>query len=163
MGKGSEKAGPSQYPRYGGFHPCTDDGKGGKAFEEFNVFTRAELESRAEIEYETYAKIINIEARTMIDMASKQFIPAVIQYVTKLAKSLTAVLAACPEADVSVQREMITEASDLLRATKEALARLIELDDLACTMEQGREQALFITARLSPPWKPCVPRWIAWR
>ena len=130
--------------------PALTTEKAVKLFEEFNVFTRAELESRAEIEYETYAKIINIEARTMIDMASKQFIPAVIQYVTKLAKSLTAVLAACPEADVSVQREMITEASDLLRATKEALARLIELDDLACTMEQGREQALFYHRQVVP-------------
>ncbi len=130
--------------------PALTTEKAVKLFEEFNVFTRAELESRAEIEYETYAKIINIEARTMIDMASKQFIPAVIQYVTKLAKSLTAVLAACPEADVSVQREMITEASDLLRATKEALARLIELDELACTMEQGREQALFYHRQVVP-------------
>ncbi len=130
--------------------PALTTEKAVKLFEEFNVFTRAELESRAEIEYETYAKIINIEARTMIDMASKQFIPAVIQYVTKLAKSLTAVLVACPEADVSVQREMITEASDLLRATKEALARLIELDDLACTMEQGREQALFYHRQVVP-------------
>ena len=42
-------------------------------FERFGVFTKAELESRAEIQYETYAKAINIEARTMIDMASKQF------------------------------------------------------------------------------------------
>ena len=130
--------------------PALTTEKAVKLFEEFNVFTRAELESRAEIEYETYAKIINIEARTMIDMASKQFIPAVIQYVTKLAKSLTAVLAACPAADVSVQNEMIMEASDLLRATKEALAKLIELDDLACTMEQGREQALFYHRRVVP-------------
>ncbi len=49
-------------------------------FEKFKVFTRAELESREEIKYENYAKAINIEARTMIDMASKQFIPAFIKY-----------------------------------------------------------------------------------
>ena len=49
-------------------------------FERFGVFTKAELESRAEIQYESYAKAINIEARTMIDMARKQFIPAVIKY-----------------------------------------------------------------------------------
>ena len=49
-----------------------------RLFEKFHVFTRAELESRAEIKYENYAKAINIEARTMIDMASKQIIPAII-------------------------------------------------------------------------------------
>ena len=48
-------------------------------FEKFGVFTRAELESREEIKYENYAKAINIEARTMIDMASKQFLPAFIK------------------------------------------------------------------------------------
>ena len=52
-------------------------------FEKFHVFTKAELESRAEIQYETYAKAINIEAKAMIDIASKQIIPAVIKY-TKL-------------------------------------------------------------------------------
>ncbi|MGN0344161.1 MAG: glutamine synthetase III, partial [Lachnospiraceae bacterium] len=54
-------------------------------FEKFGVFTKVELESRVEIEYETYAKTINIEARSMIDIASKQIIPAVIRYTTNLA------------------------------------------------------------------------------
>ncbi|MBR4138966.1 MAG: glutamine synthetase III, partial [Lachnospiraceae bacterium] len=40
-------------------------------FEKFGVFTRAELQSRADIQYETYAKVINIEAKSMIDIASK--------------------------------------------------------------------------------------------
>lgn len=44
-------------------------------FERFKVFNRAELESRVEIKYESYAKAINIEAKTMIDVASKQLIP----------------------------------------------------------------------------------------
>ena len=48
-------------------------------FEKFHVFTRAELDSRAEIKYEAYAKAVNIEARTMIDIASKHIIPAVIR------------------------------------------------------------------------------------
>ena len=57
-------------------------------FESFGVYTKAELESRAEIEYESYAKTINIEAKTMIDMVGKQIIPAVIRYTTNLAASL---------------------------------------------------------------------------
>ncbi len=83
--------------------PALTTEKAVKLFEGFNVFTRAELESRAEIEYETYAKVINIEAKTMIDMAGKQFIPAVIKYTTQLAQSINAVAAACPTADFSVQ------------------------------------------------------------
>ena len=58
------------------------------AFEKFNVFTKTELESRVEIEYETYAKTINIEAKAMIDITGKQIIPAVIKYTTALAASI---------------------------------------------------------------------------
>ena len=43
---------------------------------------RDRLESRSEVEYENYSKAINIEARTMYDMASKSIIPAVIKYTT---------------------------------------------------------------------------------
>ena len=53
-------------------------------FERQGVMTKTELESRAEINYETYSKTINIEAKIMIDMVGKQYIPAVISYVTTL-------------------------------------------------------------------------------
>ena len=78
------------------------------AFEKFGVFTKTELESRAEIEYETYAKTINIEAKAMIDIAGKQIIPAVIKYITSLAQSVNSVKSAVADADVSVQSELLT-------------------------------------------------------
>ena len=61
----------------------------------------------------------------MIDMASKHIIPAVIRAVQKLAESMTCVHNACPEADVSVQKELLLETSDYLSETKLALSRLI--------------------------------------
>ena len=51
--------------------PALTTDKAINLFEKYKVFTKAELESRAEIKYENYSKAINIEARTMIDMASK--------------------------------------------------------------------------------------------
>lgn len=111
-------------------------------FEKFHVFTKAELESRVEIEYEAYAKAINIEARTMIDMASKQIIPAVIKYTTALAKSINAVKAAC-DADISVQVELLTETSALLSDAKVALAKLIDVTEKAATLEEGKVQATY--------------------
>lgn len=97
-----------------------------KLFADFGVYTKAELEARAEIEYEAYAKSVNIEAKTMIDMAGKQIIPAVIRYTTQLAGSIAAVKGACPEADVSVQTELLLETSDLLSEMKVALVDLSE-------------------------------------
>ena len=58
--------------------PALVSDKSVELFEKFGVFTRTELESRAEIRYENYSKALNIEARTMIDMGRKQFIPAII-------------------------------------------------------------------------------------
>ncbi|MCI8783137.1 MAG: glutamine synthetase type III [Dorea sp.] len=110
-------------------------------FEKFKVFTKAELESRAEIKYENYAKAINIEARTMIDMASKQFIPAVIKYTKELADTVIAVKEA--GADASVQAELLGEISGLLGKTKQALSELIRLTDQAAAMKEGEEQARF--------------------
>ena len=107
--------------------PALVTDKAVKLYERFGIYTRAELESRAEIQYETYAKAVNIEARTMIDMAGKQIIPAVVKAVKVLADSMNSVLAACPEADVSVQKELLLETSDYLSETKTALAKLEEV------------------------------------
>ena len=113
------------------------------AFEKFNVFTKTELESRVEIEYETYAKTINIEAKAMIDVAGKQIIPSVIGYTTELATSLTAVQTACAEADTSAQKELLVQTSALLAETKAALAKLEEVTEAGGAMEEGREQAAY--------------------
>lgn len=112
-----------------------------RMFEEFNVFTKAELESRVEIEYEAYSKAINIEARTMIDMAGKQIIPAAVKYATMLADSLSKVQTTCPDADVSVQAELLTETSAYLSDMKVALAALIDATEKCGTIENNKEQA----------------------
>lgn len=112
-------------------------------FERQNVMTKAELESRVEINYENYSKTINIEAKTMIDMAGKQFIPSVIKYTTSLADSITKVQTACPDADVSVQTELLKKTSTLLASAQKALATLEKAVDEADTKEEGKEQALF--------------------
>lgn len=119
-------------------------------FEKFGVFTRAELESRAEIKYETYAKVINIESRAMIDIASKHIIPAVIKYITSLANSVNQVKTACDFVDVSVQTELLEESSKLLSDTRNALKKLIEVTDTAATMKRGRKQAEYFKDEVVP-------------
>ncbi len=114
-----------------------------KMFERQHVFNKTELESRAEINYEAYAKAINIEAKTMIEMASKQYIPAVISYVTSLADSINSISAACAEADLSVQKDLLTKCSSLLAEAQKALNDLVAADAKANSMEEGKEQAEF--------------------
>ncbi len=130
--------------------PALTTEKAVKLYEEFGVFTRAELESRVEVEYEAYSKVINIEARTMIDMAGKQIIPAVIKYTTQLAGSLGAVQAACPEADTSVQKELLIETSALLSDMKVALSALIDATERCSVMREGKAQAHAYHAQVVP-------------
>ena len=117
-------------------------------FERFGVFTKAELESRAEIQYETYAKAINIEARTMIDMASKQFMPAFIKYTKTLADTVNAVTAA--GADASVQKEALAEVTALMGETKKALDALAKVTEEAAAKEEGAVQANFYHSDVFP-------------
>lgn len=122
--------------------PSLNTEKAVRLFEKFGVFTRAELDSRVEIEYETYAKKINIEAKAMIDIAGKQIIPAVIKYTTVLANSVSAVKNVC-DADVSVQEGLLSEVCGLLAQTKGALSKLEALVSQGIAMAEGRDQAVF--------------------
>lgn len=117
-------------------------------FERFHVLTRAELESRAEIRYENYSKAINIEARTMIDMASKQFVPAFIKYTGSLADTVNAVREA--GADTTVQAEILNEVTKLLGETREALAALIKVTEEAMEKPEGEERARFYYFEVTP-------------
>lgn len=128
--------------------PALTTDKAVAMFEKFRVFTRAELESRAEIKFESYSKAINIEARTMIDMASKQFVPAVVKYTKSLADTVIAVKEA--GADPAVQFDMLKEVTELLSEMKKALERLKTAENQAITMKEGEEQARFYHFEVIP-------------
>ncbi len=119
-------------------------------FENQNVFSKTELESRAEINYEAYAKAINIEAKAMIDMATKQYIPSVIKYTTSLAESINSIQKACPEADISVQTSILKQCSSLLASTREALIALREINEKAGAIEEAKTQAEFYRDQVFP-------------
>ncbi len=114
------------------------------------VLTAKELASRAEIYYEIYAKEINIEARTMISMAATKFIPASIQYITRLANSINEVKNACPSADITVQEELLKSTSSLLAKAQAALNVLKELDACAVAKKEGQEMAVFFHQKVVP-------------
>ena len=111
-------------------------------FERFGVFTKAELESRSEVKYENYSKTINIEAKTMINIAGKQIIPAMVSYTKELAETVIA-LKEAGVADVSVQSDLLAKVNALLRETQTAQNKLIEADSKAVDMPEGMQQARY--------------------
>jgi glutamine synthetase len=108
-------------------------------FEKFGIFTEAELRSRAEVLYETYAKTINIEALTMVDMANKQIIPAVMKYSKSLADAVIAITEA--GGDTYVPTRMLQQITQKLTEMEKASEALLEVEKKASAMERGKEQA----------------------
>ena len=111
-------------------------------FTRFGIYTPQELEARAEIMYETYIKVIKIEANTMIHMAAKHYIPAVIHYTTRLAQSINAVASACPQAELSVQRKLLQDVSRYLADASTALEQLKPLMARVDSIDGVKEMAL---------------------
>lgn len=110
-------------------------------FERFHIFTKAELESREEVLYETYSKKLHIEALAMIDMANKEIIPAVIKYTKILADTALAVESA--GADASVQMELLSQISDYLRKMKNAVNYLENKISITNGIHDIKELAFF--------------------
>ncbi|MBS4995224.1 MAG: glutamine synthetase III [Roseburia sp.] len=121
--------------------PTLTTDKAVKLFEKFHIFTKVELESREEIIYETYAKTINIEALTMIDMAGKDIIPAVSAYTGDLANTVLAVKEA--GATASTQVELLKKVDGLLTEAQAALETLQAETVKASAIEDVKAQAFY--------------------
>ena len=118
-------------------------------YQRFGVFSKAELQSRAEVKYELYAKTINIEAKAMINVASKLIIPAVVRYAGIVAESVRNIQAVGIGSD-AVPRRLLVRTTELLDETQRALDELIRIDEKAGAMEEGREQAVYYHEQVIP-------------
>ena len=131
--------------------PAYTDESSIEMFEKLGVMTKRELEARREIKLEEYAGLINIEARTMIDMAAKLYIPSVIAYVNSVASSMSTVKSAYAQADTTAQQTILVKASSLLADTQQALDNLKAATDAAETAKDFHEKVLPAMAALRTP------------
>ena len=120
-----------------------------RLYERFGIYNRAELESRKEIVYETYVKTIHIEAKTMIDMASKDILPAVIRYTKTLADTIASLESV--GADSSVSKTLLKDTSALLSQASAALEDLKQKEaDGNVQKKDARKQAFFYRDEIVP-------------
>ena len=121
--------------------PAIVSEKAVKLYEQFAVFTRAELESRLEIEYESYIKAINIEARTMLNMAAKSLLPAISRYSGDFARSINEVGKVSELLDLSEEKAVLEKIITLLALARKAYRELeLKLDELQ-SVKDIREKA----------------------
>ncbi|MBP2628988.1 MAG: Glutamine synthetase type protein, partial [Firmicutes bacterium] len=97
-----------------------------EVMEKHAVLSRIEMESRYEIALENYIKTINVEALTMIEMAKRQIVPAVINFATDIAASINTINATGVAADLTAQTELLVEVSSLTASLKKNIAVLEE-------------------------------------
>lgn len=93
-------------------------------FVSHGVYSKVELEARHEVLIENYVKVVNIEALTMLDMAKKDLLPAMSEYVTELACAIKERKSVAPETDVTYERETLEELSRLVAATYGSVRKL---------------------------------------
>ncbi|MCR5428452.1 MAG: glutamine synthetase type III, partial [Lachnospiraceae bacterium] len=114
-----------------------------RVFEKHKVLSRTELESRAEINYEIYAKTINIEARTMAEMASRKFLPATIRYIRRLGEAINEVNQAVGSEYSATEAEILKECSQHLSDANAAYKRLVEQIGTAAGISDTCEKAMY--------------------
>ncbi|MCR5279541.1 MAG: glutamine synthetase III [Lachnospiraceae bacterium] len=119
-----------------------------KLYEKFGIFTRAELESRAEVLYENYARTINIEAHAMTSMASKQIIPAVMAYAGSLADTVNSMKAAGVEP--LVPAKLLNQINEDLTEMQSALEIMKNHRKTGIALSSQKERAFYFKDYVVP-------------
>ena len=110
--------------------------------EEFGVLTKVEMESRYEVEMEHYAKVINIEALTMLEMARKQLLPAVNAYMSEVANTAASKLAVSESLSVRSETKALTRLSADADAMSDAVDELQAAVDAAKALSDESAKAV---------------------
>ena len=122
--------------------PALIDPKNIQLMEDFGVLTKVEMESRYEVEMEHYAKIINIEALTMLEMARKQLLPAVNSYMSEVANTAATKLAVSEALSVRNETKTLTKLSADADAMSDAIDVLQDVVDAAEALTSESEKAV---------------------
>ena len=122
--------------------PALVDPKNIQLMEDFGVLTKVEMESRYEVEMEHYAKIINIEALTMLEMARKQLLPAVNSYMSEVANTAATKLAVSETLSVRSETKILTRLSADADAMSDAIDVLQDVVDAAEALTSESEKAV---------------------
>ncbi|MCR4678802.1 MAG: glutamine synthetase III [Lachnospiraceae bacterium] len=131
--------------------PALTTDKAVALYEKFKIFTKAELESRSEVLYETYSKTVNIEAHTMTAMASKQIIPAAMTYAKSLADTVNSMRAAGVEPEVPVKQLKLV--NEYITEMQNALEKMKDERKAAVVITNQKERALRYMRQVVPAMK----------
>ncbi|MBR5242347.1 MAG: glutamine synthetase III [Clostridia bacterium] len=142
-GLSSFKTSPEAYDHF------TDE-KNIALFSGFGVMSEVEMRSRREIFFESYRKIKNIEARTMLEMTIRDIIPAVSSYVKELSDAVVIKRAAIKTIDTSCECDLIDKLSSLLADCYSAYSALESAERCAVSKTKDEEAAHYYKNHVNP-------------
>ena len=126
------------------------DKKNVELFGKFGIMSESEMRSRREIFFANYRKIKNIEARTMLEMTIRDFLPAVTKYIGELSNSVVSTKAALPTANTSFETDVIEKLSELLARTYTAYNELMRVENIAVKKTCDEEAAFYYKTSITP-------------
>ena len=104
--------------------PHFTDKKNSALFAKWGIYSESELKSRVEILQENYIKTLSIEALTMMDMAKRDVVPALIRFSGDVSASALSKKTVCADADITIEEDIIKELSLITKRIYESVARL---------------------------------------
>jgi glutamine synthetase len=116
-----------------------------KLFEKYEVLSKEELHSRYDIYLEQYAKHINIEAQTALHMVRRQFVPAVVRYMTELGQSVQAA-----GAHGGIPKDLLAQVAGLLQSASKSAGELEKEAAKARSVGGAEKQAAAFRDRVVP-------------
>ena len=142
-GLASFKTSPEAYEHF-------TDKKNVELFGKFGVMSEVEMRSRREIFFESYRKIKNIEAKTMLEMTARDIIPAVSAYIAKLSEGVNAKRAAIKNIDLFCDTEIIEKLSAHLAEAYSAYTALERAENNAAAKGSDEEAANYYRTSVNP-------------
>lgn len=130
--------------------PCLVSEKSISLFEEFGVMSETEVKSRYEVKLDKYTKLLNIEARVMIRMARRTYLPAISDYMANLASNIVTVKSAISGADMDEHEALLKTLLKGVNTTGKCVRELIAQHDAAEAIEDLQEQANAYAEKVIP-------------
>ena len=130
--------------------PCFVAEKNIELFSEMGVLSPVEARSRYEVKLEKYNKLMNIEANTMEVMARRTYLPVISAYATKIAKGITTVTAAMPDAPMSHEHRELKTLTEGVNAIYDGLDALRDAHVAAEAIADSQEQANAYAHKVRP-------------
>lgn len=130
--------------------PCLVSEKSISLFEEFGVMSETEVKSRYEVKLDKYTKLLNIEARVMIRMARRTYLPAISDYMANLASNIVTVKSAISGADMDEHEALLKTLLKGVNVTGKCVRELIAQHDAAEAIEDLQEQANAYAEKVIP-------------